>query len=210
MKHCPSCKRTYTDETFTFCLEDGSLLSASYDPETTLVMEEPVPDWVNPTIPIPMTDCNQTVPQRANVGEPIVRNKVSQESSTIRVDDRVVAICINEQYPHCKDAAELYTCTRGVWRLNKERAEKAKYAFAIYRGVIKEVYEIDSWLPATKAFSDFWVERLRSQGRVISPNEHDGRYEFIGKLAPENIRKKYIGHTLPSRSFGNPILYFNC
>jgi hypothetical protein len=35
MKKCPSCNRTYADETLTFCLADGSLLSAPYDPEAT-------------------------------------------------------------------------------------------------------------------------------------------------------------------------------
>lgn len=131
-------------------------------------------------------------------------------TATLQIDDRVVAICINEQYKHCKNADELYTCTRGVWRLRKERAENAKYAFAVYGGVVKEVYEIDKWLPATKEFRDFWVERLRSQGRIISPEEHVGRCEFVGKVAPEPIRKKYIGHLIPTRHKGNPILYFNC
>ena len=32
MKSCPTCKRTFED-TFTFCLIDGSVLSAPYDPE---------------------------------------------------------------------------------------------------------------------------------------------------------------------------------
>ncbi len=31
MKKCPLCNRTYSDETLSFCLEDGSLLSASYN-----------------------------------------------------------------------------------------------------------------------------------------------------------------------------------
>lgn len=31
MKSCPACNRTYTDETLSFCLEDGSVLSAPYD-----------------------------------------------------------------------------------------------------------------------------------------------------------------------------------
>ncbi|HKO36025.1 MAG TPA: hypothetical protein VJV21_06070 [Pyrinomonadaceae bacterium] len=33
MKRCPKCQRTYADDAFTFCLEDGALLSAPYDPE---------------------------------------------------------------------------------------------------------------------------------------------------------------------------------
>jgi len=31
MKKCPACNRTYSDETLSFCLEDGSLLSASFN-----------------------------------------------------------------------------------------------------------------------------------------------------------------------------------
>jgi hypothetical protein len=32
MKRCPTCDRTYADDSTTFCLADGSLLSAPYDP----------------------------------------------------------------------------------------------------------------------------------------------------------------------------------
>jgi thioredoxin 1 len=35
MKRCPTCKRTYADDSITFCLEDGSLLSAPYNAQTT-------------------------------------------------------------------------------------------------------------------------------------------------------------------------------
>lgn len=41
MKRCPQCNRTYADETFAFCLADGSLLSAPYSSEDTLVLETP-------------------------------------------------------------------------------------------------------------------------------------------------------------------------
>lgn len=33
MKSCPSCNRTYPDDTLAFCLIDGSVLSAPYDPQ---------------------------------------------------------------------------------------------------------------------------------------------------------------------------------
>lgn len=35
MKKCPNCSRTYPDDTLAFCLEDGALLSASYNPIET-------------------------------------------------------------------------------------------------------------------------------------------------------------------------------
>ncbi|PYS74955.1 MAG: hypothetical protein DMF69_00210 [Acidobacteria bacterium] len=40
MKTCPTCQRTYGDETLNFCLDDGDVLSAPYDPSQTLVMPE--------------------------------------------------------------------------------------------------------------------------------------------------------------------------
>jgi hypothetical protein len=36
MKSCPTCNRMYADDAFTFCLDDGALLSAPYDPNSTL------------------------------------------------------------------------------------------------------------------------------------------------------------------------------
>jgi hypothetical protein len=44
MKKCPKCQRTYPDDTLAFCLEDGTVLSAPYDPrETRPVNREPPP-----------------------------------------------------------------------------------------------------------------------------------------------------------------------
>jgi hypothetical protein len=34
MKSCPTCNRTYPDDTLAFCLIDGSVLSAPFDPQT--------------------------------------------------------------------------------------------------------------------------------------------------------------------------------
>ena len=36
MKSCPTCNRIYTDDTLTYCLEDGAILAAAYDPQSTL------------------------------------------------------------------------------------------------------------------------------------------------------------------------------
>jgi hypothetical protein len=41
MKRCPTCNRSYPDDSLNFCLDDGSPLQASYDPEATLVMSQP-------------------------------------------------------------------------------------------------------------------------------------------------------------------------
>ena len=43
MKSCPTCNRTFED-TFTFCLIDGSILSAPFDPTAPKPFESPAPD----------------------------------------------------------------------------------------------------------------------------------------------------------------------
>ena len=48
MKRCPTCYRTYSDETLTFCLADGSLLSAPYDTEAGLHHSDSAPTEVMP------------------------------------------------------------------------------------------------------------------------------------------------------------------
>ncbi len=41
MKSCPTCNRTYPDDTLAFCLVDGSVLSAPYDPQTARPQTQP-------------------------------------------------------------------------------------------------------------------------------------------------------------------------
>jgi hypothetical protein len=47
MKRCPTCQRTYTDDSLTFCLEDGAPLlveaSSSAEPPATMILSEPPP-----------------------------------------------------------------------------------------------------------------------------------------------------------------------
>lgn len=126
------------------------------------------------------------------------------------IAEPVVAINIAQQYPHVRNASELYEVTRGLWRLSRQRAEKAKYAFAVFRGEIKEVYEIHHWEPARFDSSDFWVERKRQQGEEIDPAINKGRFQFVGQTAPDSIRSKYVGTRMPVAHGQNPIRYFNC
>lgn len=96
--------------------------------------------------------------------------------------ENVMLIKINKLYRNDMDANELYEATRAYWRVNLEQAKKVKYALAVYYGMVLEVYEITEWLPA---FSTMMYQR------VDNPEELKNRYEFIGKLAPEDVRRKY-------------------
>jgi hypothetical protein len=182
MKICTNCSRTYVDDAYKFCSGDGKFLAVSYEPEVDSVMR------IHPF------------------------TKVFNSSSVVvaSVDEPVVAINIAEQYPYVRNADELYKCTRGFWRLKRESAEKANYAFAVYKGVIKEVYEIDCWEPAKIQTGQISSNKLNSQAIENGTPINFGRYQFVGKIAPESVRNKYVERHIPITHGQIPILYFNC
>src|SRR5437868_5746489 len=54
MKRCPTCNRTYSDESLSFCLADGALLSATKDPQATLhIPASQVPQATQAASPVP-------------------------------------------------------------------------------------------------------------------------------------------------------------
>jgi hypothetical protein len=124
-------------------------------------------------------------------------------SEQAEIDDPVILLRINRLYRYDISSEELYEATRGVWKVGKRR-EKARYAFAVLYGLVREVYEIQKWFPAgTTEYST----------REPVEIERPGRWEFIGQLAQETIRNKYLdksisNYILPASR--NPITYVNC
>ena len=124
---------------------------------------------------------------------------------TADISEPVVLIRINELYRNGMSARELYEVTRGVWILGLDRARGAKYVFAIFEGIVKEVYEPEFWQDAQVA----GYETLKD----LTPEDGKGRIEFVGKVAPEAIRSQYIDKSVASSfAFGsqNPCKYINC
>ena len=102
----------------------------------------------------------------------------------IKITDPVILIRVNQLYRHGIPSPELYEITRGVWRLDFERVSAMKYAFAVYEGVVREVYEVDMWQPAQ-------ISGYTARTDLV-PDDAKGRIEFVGKVAPEAIRQKYL------------------
>jgi hypothetical protein len=131
MKQCRTCQRTFDDDKYQFCLEDGSVLASVFDANATLALNG------SPDLEVNL-DFDDLHTKRIRVS--VVKNKPTKKPRTENfIDDPVVAIWINQQFEHCKTGDELYQCTRGLWRMSKTRASRAKYAFAVYKGAIKEV-----------------------------------------------------------------------
>lgn len=125
----------------------------------------------------------------------------TQRKANVR--EPAILIRINQLYHYGMTDVELYDSTRGVWRVGPKR-DKAKYALAVFEGIVREVYRITGWLPAGSTFN------VRRGGRGVRSPE---RWEFVGTIAEESIRRRYVnryvGH-LFRQGNQSPVSYVNC
>jgi len=102
---------------------------------------------------------------------------------------------------------ELYEITQGDWKLGPDR-EKATYAFCITNMIVQQIYVIQYWQPAgTKTYTT-----AAQQAANIKDGRWDGRWEFIGEIAPAAIGDKYIGKSVEhyfKRGNASPVMYLN-
>ena len=115
-----------------------------------------------------------------------------------------ILIRINKAFRYSMSDIELYDFTRGRWKLNPDNAKQAQYAFSIYKGIVQEVYEVRDWYKAGTTFN--------SRKDMFNDENDDNRYEFIGNIANDKIRKKYkyksVEHYF-NKGNSNPIMYLN-
>lgn len=128
------------------------------------------------------------------------REELCQEDIT----ENVIFIRVN-RYHYGMTEFELYDQTRRSWKVNPERANKVKYAFAVYDRLILEVYKIVAWFPAHTTYCSLPVSE--------DVKQHDidrNRMEFVGQIAEQTIREKYVGKSVTAfykRGEQNPIKY---
>lgn len=118
------------------------------------------------------------------------------------IREPAILIRINELYSPEMSAVQLYDVTRAAWVVGARR-QQARYAFAVFEGVVREVYKISTWLRAGSTFHHLWAGHGYRRSK---------RWEFVGVLAEETLRRKYVnryvGH-LFSQGAQNPISYVN-
>ncbi len=102
--------------------------------------------------------------------------------------DPALLIRINRQFDYGISQLELYERTRGVWVIGQRR-NAALYAMAVYAGVIREVYKINSWHRAGST-----PYQTRNQ-KELAIHKHK-RWEFVGQIASEDIRNRYLGRSV--------------
>ena len=129
------------------------------------------------------------------------RDELSREDIT----ENVMFIKVNGFHYGMTDF-QLYDQTRRSWKVNEDRVKQVEYAFAIYEGLVLEVYKIAGWFPAHTTYNSIPVSE-----EIIKHDTIEGkRLEFVGQVADDSIRKKYVGKSVTSfykKGEQNPIKY---
>jgi hypothetical protein len=118
------------------------------------------------------------------------------------IAEPAMLIRFNKLYRPGMTAEALYEATRGVWICGTRR-ESARYGFAVYQSVVREVFEIHAWYPAGTL-----EYRTRAREEVKCP----GRWEFSGAVASE-LSARYKGGSVEkyfTKGARIPFTYVNC
>ncbi len=113
------------------------------------------------------------------------------DAPQVTIDQPSILIIVNRLYYRGMSEAELYEVTRRSWKIGQRRS-KVKYAFAVYRGIIRQVYAIQAWTPT-------------------SDPQYPDRWQFEGHIATEmqHLVGGTVDHYIP-RGAQSPIKYLNC
>lgn len=125
----------------------------------------------------------------------VVEVVAKYQAPLVTINEPSILITVNRLYRRAMGAGELYEITRGNWWIG-ERRKAARYAFAVYRGVVREVYRIDHWEQVTARRPE---------------QKHQKRWRFEGRVAIE--LQHYVGGSVEQYSTlgaQNPIHYVNC
>lgn len=127
---------------------------------------------------------------------------INYNAEDVEIEDKVILININNLYNFWMSENDLYEATRKSWVLKHERANNASYVLSHYHWIVREVYQVDFWIEITdlENASDIWW-KIKNR-----------RCEFKWKIAPKDIREKYL-HKSIKKYFKqwsqNPIKYVN-
>jgi len=103
------------------------------------------------------------------------------------------------------DTESLYDAVRYAWKIDPKKAAEADYVLAVIRGLIAGAFKADKWLPADA------VEFAHFSRDSFGPRE--GRYGFVGRDAPIEVKALYEQKRLPDelrkKGAANPIRYWN-
>ena len=124
------------------------------------------------------------------------------------IKEPAILIKVNKLWKRNITPTRLYDITRGDWVMGKRRT-KAKYALAVYRGVIRQVYRIDSW---TRVGVSYASDRGKKAEALRLIAKTGTRWRFEGDIAcnMQHCVGKRIPEGLSALGAQFPIRYVNC
>ncbi|OGZ00559.1 MAG: hypothetical protein A2946_02305 [Candidatus Liptonbacteria bacterium RIFCSPLOWO2_01_FULL_53_13] len=96
--------------------------------------------------------------------------KIKYEAKDAVFREPVLLININNNFNRTMTRKQIYEATRKHWKVSLARVNKIRFACAVYRGIVREIFLIKKWVPS----------RAR------------GRHMFQGSVAPALIRDRYL------------------
>jgi hypothetical protein len=131
-----------------------------------------------------------------NRGSMSIADIIAQyDAPSIEIVEPGILIIVNRLFERSISADRLYEITRGNWVVGKKR-DSAKFAFTVYNGIVRQVYEIQRWVPVTARQPEQKTQaRWRFDGVVAQDLQH-----YVGGSV-----EKYI-----TPGAQNPIKYVNC
>jgi hypothetical protein len=118
------------------------------------------------------------------------------DAPAAHITEPAILIRISQKYYDGISPDELYEYTRGNWNAHGKKRDKAEYAFAVYEGIVRQVYRIHRW--------------FRAEARDPEQKIQD-RWRFKGEVARD--LQHYVGCSVKSyfkKGNQNPIKYENC
>lgn len=117
--------------------------------------------------------------QEALTTDEFERINGAEELKKEDIKHKILVIKINRLYKRGMDPDELYDAVRGIWRINKSRAEEIEYVFGLYNSLIVAVYKPTKWYVCENDIND-----LRPRKEKIT--EGNKKRKFFVDEAYEN------------------------
>ncbi len=117
------------------------------------------------------------------------------DAKPVTLSDPCLLIIVNRRFARNTGADQLYEITRGDWVVGARR-KKARFALAVFRGLVRAAYTIEKWEPVV------------SDG---AGQERRNRWRFSGRPATE--LQHLVGGDVASyigKASQNPVRYVNC
>lgn len=106
-------------------------------------------------------------------------------ATAVDIVDPTLLIRVNREFRYGMSPEELYEVTRGIWKIGKQRRDRARLAMPVHGGIVREVYAIGSW---HRAGSTPYM--IRDQASLAE--KHARRWEFVGEVAADPLRSRYL------------------